>query len=381
MEKKPATQRSLPAEACTCAKAPSRRTVLAYGHGAALAGVPLAALAWPRDASAAAGVQADWRFCNKCHQLFFDGYPQKGRCAAGGGHQAQGYNFKIDHDDAKRIAGGPRQYDWRCTQCYTMFFDGYPDKKKCPAGGGHVAQGYMFGLLHSGAGQGQDAWRFCVKCHALFFDGYPNKGRCTGGEGHAAAGLNFKLPFGEAVPSVGTARRIVQDTVVALFNENRGRMADAMRRELTRADRLAKGYTLSELVLQIGTRGAEFAFTSDTAFNFRVKRTHLYFKSTQPSDAGSYADPRLEVNFDALLQGVLVLPRRAGEKPRVDALALSIPWLEVIGRNAAGNAALGFFKSLWMQVSSVGQDIVQRAADKYLRVDLTPRVNKALEKL
>jgi hypothetical protein len=379
--KKPATQLPLPAETCAHAKAPSRRTVLAYGQGAALAGVPLAALAWP-GAAAAAGVQADWRFCNKCQQLFFDGYPQKGRCAAGGAHQAQGYNFKIDHDDAKRIGGGPRQFDWRfCDKCYTMFFDGYPDKKKCPAGGGHAAQGFMFGLLHSGAGQGQDSWRFCTKCHALFFDGYPNKGKCTGGEGHAAAGFNFRLPFGESVPSVGTARRIVQDTVTALFNENRGRIADQMRGELLRADRLAKGYTLSELIVQIGTRGAEFVFTSDRTFNFRVKRTHLYFKSTQPSAAGSYADPRLEVNFDTLLQGVLTLPRRVGEKPRVDALALSIPWLEVIGRNAAANAALGFFKSLWMQASSVGQDIVQRAADKYLRADLTPRVNKELEKL
>jgi hypothetical protein len=29
--------------------------------------------------------------------MFYDGYPQKGRCPAGGGHVAQGYNFVLSH--------------------------------------------------------------------------------------------------------------------------------------------------------------------------------------------------------------------------------------------------------------------------------------------
>jgi len=29
-----------------------------------------------------------------------------------------------------------------------MFFDGYEQKGRCPAGGGHWAQGYMFVLPH-----------------------------------------------------------------------------------------------------------------------------------------------------------------------------------------------------------------------------------------
>lgn len=41
------------------------------------------------------GTQRDWRFCGKCRCLFYDGYPDKGRCAAGGGHQAQGWNFVL----------------------------------------------------------------------------------------------------------------------------------------------------------------------------------------------------------------------------------------------------------------------------------------------
>ena len=36
-----------------------------------------------------------WRFCNKCHIQFYNGNAGKGRCAAGGGHVAQGYSFVL----------------------------------------------------------------------------------------------------------------------------------------------------------------------------------------------------------------------------------------------------------------------------------------------
>jgi hypothetical protein len=41
------------------------------------------------------GQQFDWRYCGKCHGLFFDGYPDKARCPAGEGHKAIGYNFGL----------------------------------------------------------------------------------------------------------------------------------------------------------------------------------------------------------------------------------------------------------------------------------------------
>jgi hypothetical protein len=77
------------------------------------------------------------------------------------------------------------QLDWRfCQKCHVMFFDGYPDKGQCGATGAHVAQGYMFALPHDipPAPQSQDAWRYCGKCHAMFYDGYPDKGRCDAGD-------------------------------------------------------------------------------------------------------------------------------------------------------------------------------------------------------
>ena len=92
--------------------------------------------------------QPDWRFCNQCHGLFFDGFPDKGRCPAGHGHQAQGLNFFLPHD----LAETPQaQAAWRfCHKCSVMFFDGFPDKGRCPAGGGHEAAGFTFVLRFKG---------------------------------------------------------------------------------------------------------------------------------------------------------------------------------------------------------------------------------------
>lgn len=54
--------------------------------------------------------QLEWRFCRKCQTLFFNGYRNKGACAAGGVHVAEGYNFLLPHD----IPGTPTsQTDWR----------------------------------------------------------------------------------------------------------------------------------------------------------------------------------------------------------------------------------------------------------------------------
>jgi hypothetical protein len=139
--------------------------------------------------------QLDWRYCQKCHVLFFDGYPDKGRCQGSGAHMAQGLNFALPYGGA---GASPAQGNWRyCDKCHAMFFDGYQEKGQCPgSGNGHNAQGINFSLPHSTASNGsaQGNWRYCETCHAMFYDGYPDKGRCSGGGGHKAQGLVFNLP-------------------------------------------------------------------------------------------------------------------------------------------------------------------------------------------
>lgn len=178
-------------------------------------------------ALAQAGEQKNWRYCGKYHEMFFDGYPDKGACPAGGGHAAIGFMFSIEYNARRtqEIPGRHRQYDWRfCNKCDALFYDGYSDKGVCPRGGGHVAQGYMFGLWDvSGPGfpgaPRQSDWRFCNKCHVLFFDGYPDKGRCPAGGGHVAQGLNFVI-FHDAVAPAPAP--VLQPPTISVQHQNGG---------------------------------------------------------------------------------------------------------------------------------------------------------------
>jgi hypothetical protein len=149
--------------------------------------------------------QQDWRFCNKCDGLFYDGYPQKGVCPGSGGHFAQGFNFELPFNNTNNAKGtGDTQKDWRyCGKCHGMFFAGFAGNfGTCPAGGGHNAQGYNFILHHDTATNlgSQNNWRGCGKCSGMFYDGYPTKGHCPAGGAHVAAGYNFVLSHPAELP-------------------------------------------------------------------------------------------------------------------------------------------------------------------------------------
>ena len=148
--------------------------------------------------------QSDWRFCQKCQVMFYDGFPNKGVCEVGGGHLAQGFNFDLPYDMQETPQA---QVNWRfCSKCSAIYYDGSADKGHCPAGGAHTAQGYNFTLPHDVAetANAQAAWRFCNNCKAMFYDGFPSKGTCPAHVvpgprgvvhiGHVAQGFNFVLP-------------------------------------------------------------------------------------------------------------------------------------------------------------------------------------------
>jgi hypothetical protein len=136
-----------------------------------------------------------WRFCHKCFVLFFDGNATKGRCAAGGAHEAQGLTFNIPHGIAETAHD---QAHWRfCNKCSTLFFHGFPQSGTCPAGGGHETKAKQNFVLHHDVPDEfpftQGAWRFCSRCFALFFEGFPEDGTCASGGPHEAAGFGFVL--------------------------------------------------------------------------------------------------------------------------------------------------------------------------------------------
>jgi hypothetical protein len=109
----------------------------------------------PQNLPAKPTLQADWRFCTKCSALFYNGFAGNGRCAAGGEHQADAaWQVCLPHHLDPKVLATPHtqkhsQQDWCfCGKCYALFYNGYPKKGQCPAGGEHLAHGWNFALPH-----------------------------------------------------------------------------------------------------------------------------------------------------------------------------------------------------------------------------------------
>lgn len=146
-------------------------------------------------------LQSNWRFCGKCHSMYFNGY-RGGKCPAGHSHARQkeaDYIFTLPYNEHP---GNKGQDNWRfCDACNSLYFGGYQGGR-CPAGGSHRWQeqaDYNFVLPHDIQvnADSQENWRFCAKCHSLYFNGYSG-GKCPAGGHHARqhqADYNFVLPF------------------------------------------------------------------------------------------------------------------------------------------------------------------------------------------
>jgi hypothetical protein len=158
--------------------------------------------------------QVEWRFCQKCNAMFYNGLPQKFVCTGNrtttalvghGGHEAQGFVFDLPYDqpETPNVQTGWRQ----CGKCGVLFWQG-AQPSVCIAGGAHEPAGNNFALPHDvpETDSMQAAWRPCSKCGAMFYDGIPSKGQCSGNftgnllhgfvsyGGHTPAGFGFVLP-------------------------------------------------------------------------------------------------------------------------------------------------------------------------------------------
>ena len=252
--------------------------------------------------------QGDWRFCDKCHALFYNGFNGYGHCPAGGGHNPQGYNFFLPHGSLSAMPETPKaQINWRyCDKCSGMFWDGLPDKGRCPVGGGHNAQGFNFRLPHDlpGSANAQDQWRFCQKCKVMFYDGYPNKGKCPAGGGHAAQGYVFVLPHG-AQPDIHLHADLRTDGWAPI-----GGWMDITANQ--NGDCVFSGHIHNSGALNIRySLAAVLTTPSGQAFGFGIKGHRVDGTETisgrnrdhnwnQPKN-----DPRIKQNWDQFVQGTL----------------------------------------------------------------------------
>jgi hypothetical protein len=141
--------------------------------------------------------QTEWRKCNNCQGLFFDGGASKGVCPAGATGAAHVADMSINYRLNDNISKAPGQNNWRwCKNCQGLFFGSSIASSRCPAlpAGGkqeHVMTGsgdYTIEMNVTSAG-GQSNWRRCGKCQGMYFNGGATKGVCPAGGGpHVQAG-------------------------------------------------------------------------------------------------------------------------------------------------------------------------------------------------
>jgi hypothetical protein len=180
----------------------SRRGLLQGGLlvGLGAAGLSLAPSGIANAVSGAAGVlngsevvnfilQADWRYCGKCKNLYYGGHP--GICAGTGYGQhiagsSTGYGVP-DQTPAPNIGGPFVQSPWRiCANCACLFWPETNDY--CAAGGGirqaHSSSGsgpyFMMNNANSASDNWtslyptpalQPGWRYCGNCKVLYWGG------------------------------------------------------------------------------------------------------------------------------------------------------------------------------------------------------------------
>jgi hypothetical protein len=143
------------------------------------------------DISPSGERQGNWRHCARCAALFWGGGRGEGTagtCPAGGAHVAgngpvkptDDFTFVLSHDVPDE---GSSQRDWRfCGKCHGLFWAGHPTGGSCPVdGAGHVAgdgpgaPGFDFALRYIGTGEdafhNDGGWRFCARCFELVWTG------------------------------------------------------------------------------------------------------------------------------------------------------------------------------------------------------------------
>jgi hypothetical protein len=121
--------------------------------------------------------QGNWRLCDKCQGLAYNGNETNGACPAGGPHAFTGSaDYMLTHD----TKGAEGQPNWRfCQKCFGLVFAGNPPSP-CPGGGKHdTSNSYNYILANnSSTFDGQDNWRWCSKCQGLAFAGNSTAGVC-----------------------------------------------------------------------------------------------------------------------------------------------------------------------------------------------------------
>jgi hypothetical protein len=144
--------------------------------------------------------QTDWRYCNKCRNLYYA--PEGGElCAAGGGHtttSATVYQVPDEQPSSTVVASGSAsliQSPWRwCKNCSCLFWGPGESTSWCPQqaiNGVQTHDGSASGVYYlpngleqngdyawTGVTSLQAGWRYCYNCKDLYWGGQWAKSTC-----------------------------------------------------------------------------------------------------------------------------------------------------------------------------------------------------------
>lgn len=180
-----------------------------------------------------------------------------------------------------------------------------------------------------------------------------------------------------AGPKVILSRPDMIHDAILTYEIRKPIIQNEIKRVLGKADLIANGISLYELNPRIGT--TSFKFLSVDTFEVNVTGNYLYFRSTQPTDLGSWADPAAEVHFDVRALVTLRLPTKASPQLTVSNATLSVPYIRIKGRNVAGDVVIAFAAINDFFLKHItGKSLIQGTFDRYLRVNFTNEINSEL---
>jgi hypothetical protein len=161
-------------------------------------------------------------------------------------------------------------------------------------------------------------------------------------------------------------------------NKDRDKIDKALTAALCRPDMIRKGVTLYSMNLKLAA--ASFKFLNQDSFQIDMPDNYCYFRSTQPTALGKYADPAFEVHFSVRLHVTLQLPTVEDPRIAVKKATVSIPHLQIKGRDVV--ADLGVIVTNVIEFFTkklTGKGIIEKTMQKYLPVDVTKKLDSQLK--
>jgi hypothetical protein len=174
------------------------------------------------------------------------------------------------------------------------------------------------------------------------------------------------------------AKRDLFTQLVNSVNKDRDKIDKALTAALCRPDMIRKGVTLYSMNLKLAA--ASFKFLNQDSFQIDMPDNYCYFRSTQPTALGKYADPAFEVHFSVRLHVTLQLPTVEDPRIAVKKATVSIPHLQVKGRDVV--ADLGVIVTNVIEFFTkklTGKGIIEKTMQKYLPIDVTKKLDSQLK--